>query len=793
MAGFGKPTGFNKATGFNSPIASFNQSIGFNSSDTSAFNPLSNANLKVWVEMDSGVTTSAGKISTIANQASTGSTYDAVMRTGDSASNLPSYSPAGGQRNKPYAYFDASGTQRLMLATPLVFAAGSGFDIFWSGAPQRKANTTQPILFGSTTTNSTFQWTSFKSLLIRTDSSSITFDGTTTQQIGTLDDQKHIFRLSRMADGSTCQLSVDKMVIAQFALTGTFTLDSIGWSSGLSLMHGPWYLLAAYNAYQGNTRTETYPATLTEAGKVEDFLCDKYDFAQRLFIQATESTSNCTVSAGIDSSYGVTGQMATIMRQSGFTNYTIFNEAVVGSTLALSGTRADADASVSGNIFGIRKRNYNRFRDKPILFAWCGGNDIGAANSTILTRYTTYVDACNATAKFKAIYGATIYIAMGAPGDTNAAAGYPIISSWNAWLLSHKPTNMTAIADVGAQTHLAAGVDVMDVVYYYAGDPQVQHLNHIGNSIVASLFVTTITANLVADAISFSQLPLDIVTGASAAYALLKLRTGYTGSAIRVRRSSDDTESDFGFDVTGYLDTAALLTFTGASNGFITKWYDQSRYSNDAVQATGASQPKIVNAGAVVTANSLPTIQFDGAASTLDMSATGLSIIRNCIGATCFTVGKSANSGAIQNVVYFSEHADATLQRFGLTKTAANAYSGGFRPKDTDTGGVATGSADSANTLAVNSATANAWVPNATLYQNGAQVAIDKAHMTINTPKAVEDTAALAARIGASGSTAAAFLNGTLSAVVIYTSELTIINRHTIEQVAGSAYGITIS
>ena len=55
-----------------------------------------------------------------------------------------------------------------------------------------------------------------------------------------------------------------------------------------------------------------------------------------------------------------------------------------------------------------------------------------------------------------------------------------------------------------------------------------------------------------------SSLLLDIYSGAAAAYSLRKLRTVYAGSAIRVRRSSDSAEQDFGF-LNGVLDTAMVL------------------------------------------------------------------------------------------------------------------------------------------------------------------------------------------------------------------------------------------
>ena len=56
---------------------------------------------------------------------------------------------------------------------------------------------------------------------------------------------------------------------------------------------------------------------------------------------------------------------------------------------------------------------------------------------------------------------------------------------------------------------------------------------------------------------------LDTYPNAAVAYSLRKLRGAYTGSAIRVRRSSDNAEQDFGFDNSGDLDVSTLETFVG--------------------------------------------------------------------------------------------------------------------------------------------------------------------------------------------------------------------------------------
>jgi hypothetical protein len=104
---------------------------------------------------------------------------------------------------------------------------------------------------------------------------------------------------------------------------------------------------------------------------------------------------------------------------------------------------------------------------------------------------------------------------------------------------------------------------------------------------------------------------LDLYPSAAAAYSVRKLRTAYTGNAIRVRRSSDNTEQDIGFS-SGNLDTTALTTFCSGTNGFVTTWYDQSGNARNATQTTAANQPQIVSSGSVITYNGKPTMTYDG-------------------------------------------------------------------------------------------------------------------------------------------------------------------------------------
>jgi len=108
------------------------------------------------------------------------------------------------------------------------------------------------------------------------------------------------------------------------------------------------------------------------------------------------------------------------------------------------------------------------------------------------------------------------------------------------------------------------------------------------------------------------SLLLDTYTGAKVAVSLRKLRNAYTGSAVRVRRSSDNAEQDIGFNGANEIDTAVLKTFIGANTGYVVKWYDQSGNANDASQSTTTKQGAIVISGAVQRTNGKVSVYFDG-------------------------------------------------------------------------------------------------------------------------------------------------------------------------------------
>lgn len=105
----------------------------------------------------------------------------------------------------------------------------------------------------------------------------------------------------------------------------------------------------------------------------------------------------------------------------------------------------------------------------------------------------------------------------------------------------------------------------------------------------------------------FQEFVLGLVPNAAGAYSTRLLSAAYTGAALRVRRSSDNTEQDIGFSGAD-LDESALLSFVGSGDGFVRTWYDQSGNSRNAAQTTNALQPRIVSSGVVDKVNDRPTL-----------------------------------------------------------------------------------------------------------------------------------------------------------------------------------------
>ena len=136
---------------------------------------------------------------------------------------------------------------------------------------------------------------------------------------------------------------------------------------------------------------------------------------------------------------------------------------------------------------------------------------------------------------------------------------------------------------------------------------------------------------------------------AAVAYSLRKLRTGYTGAAIRVRKdTTGQPEQDIGFTSVGDLDTSSLKSFLNARNGFVVTWYDQSGNGRNSSQSTQANQPRIANLGVIDRRSGDISIVFDGTNDHLINTVTGYQI--NNI--THYAVSSRGNSANTLRAIY---------------------------------------------------------------------------------------------------------------------------------------------
>lgn len=271
--------------------------------------------------------------------------------------------------------------------------------------------------------------------------------------------------------------------------------------------------------------------------------------------------------------------------------------------------------------------------------------------------------------------------------------------------------------------------------------------------------------------------------GVSYAYSLRKTRAGYTGSAIRVRRSNDNSEQDIGFTANGDLDTASLKTFVGANSGFVTTWYDQSDRltPNNATQTTAANQPRIVNAGVVDRENGKVIIVFDGSNDHLFNTAGNWAVGTG----TLLAVSSRRNSAAVNRVI-FSTGILVNLRGYGFLYNTADS----LRAQVRYVAGTPYSWGTQANTInttnlmfgVITPTESNSWV-------NGG----NNANVTYSaqTPTTSSTVLCIGCRFNiATSSSPGLYLNGTISEIVVWGSTDQTLNRNGIETNINSYYGI---
>lgn len=257
---------------------------------------------------------------------------------------------------------------------------------------------------------------------------------------------------------------------------------------------------------------------------------------------------------------------------------------------------------------------------------------------------------------------------------------------------------------------------------------------------------------------------LDLVgVSAQVAYSFRKLRAGYSGSAVRVRRSSDNAEQDFGFNSAGDLDMVAVLAFCGANNGFIVTWYDQSGNGLNQTQSTAASQPKLRGTGSVIPGEESPRVELDGT-TFLKRDLTAFTM--QSVNAVCQPTNFTGSNRTI------CDHNNNTSGTRWLLRFASTSGIVVFQKSV----GVSAGASSTAAQVITGVGTSQLW-------RDGT---------SLGTGSAISGATSGTFNIGASPLGGGYFL-GTIAEVIVFSSDLTTTQRQTLERNQGTYYGITVA
>jgi hypothetical protein len=244
---------------------------------------------------------------------------------------------------------------------------------------------------------------------------------------------------------------------------------------------------------------------------------------------------------------------------------------------------------------------------------------------------------------------------------------------------------------------------------------------------------------------------LDAYSGAAAAYSLRNLSILQNPYVVRVRRSSDNTESDF---TAAQVTDGTLTTFCGAGNGFVRTWHDQSGNNRHATQATNADQPQIVSSGALVQTNSKPALDFNGTSQRFDiptiafnMNALSVNIVSKADASTGQMAFANPDANRVyapflsSGVYYAGYAAAATAFNFGSSNLTSQYLV----------------------QLNAGSSTANAWRNGtASTAVSSSSAAVDGLSLSVGAYKGVSPTFLTAS-----------FWDGTIQEVLFYTSDQT--------------------
>lgn len=266
---------------------------------------------------------------------------------------------------------------------------------------------------------------------------------------------------------------------------------------------------------------------------------------------------------------------------------------------------------------------------------------------------------------------------------------------------------------------------------------------------------------------------LCIQTNPAAAYAVgAVISPIYKTKCVEVRDSGGQTATTF-YSAAAVADGRLTAAIGGTDNGLVRTWYDGSRNGNNATQTTDANQPTLVNAGTLVTENSVATLDFDGANDAFITSATG--IISGTSSRSSFTVVEADVDNSLDYLYSLSDSGASGSQWLATTEPGVRCNNQ-IRIWDGDN--ITTPLRMHTITFPAvgNAADIDLWV-DGTL-----------ATETSLTDGGIDTSTAQPLKVGGN-STNGRVLDGRMSCLVLYASDQTA-NRSTIESILNSIYSV---
>ena len=170
---------------------------------------------------------------------------------------------------------------------------------------------------------------------------------------------------------------------------------------------------------------------------------------------------------------------------------------------------------------------------------------------------------------------------------------------------------------------------------------------------------------------------VDLLNSGTNNYAALSIGISRAGSShlngsikeiIIYNSDQTDNRTAIEANIGEVYSIAGIPAYDDTVNGFVESWYDQSGNGNDATQLTAGSQPKIVDAGSLVTGG----LEFDGVNDDLDLPQ----VITSIDSASSFVVAKSDTTSTTSTSLSLSRNTPNAARFYTTIMVGGSFYFG---------------------------------------------------------------------------------------------------------------------